>query len=350
MTGAAPHGLLPADLLVPDVWKSAEPTYVFNPCIVAVDARIFAFYRVVRADLGRRIAACVIDPLTRQPLPGSATPFSDAIGADSDWYADPRVYTIGGEILVYWNTGFANEGENDQFLIRVDCDRLAPAGKPIRIEIDGPRQKIEKNWILFEQGGSLFAIYSIAPHRVLKLRHWHEDRMIFADFATTYWNSHPISDRFGLPRGGAQPVQRGDKLYHFCHASLRRPTGSVYVAQCYEFEAEPPFAIRRFTLEPLQLPNPLGERFTLPKLNPKVRSVVYPAGNLPLDGDQVLLSYGLNDEACALAPVPFADLDRQLCPVSAVNGMRWRSEDRLIDLWERTSRRFPALGRVRPAR
>lgn len=340
---------LPASDLVPREWQAVTPTYVFNPAVAAHTSGLIAFYRVVSPELGRKIAACRLDA-TFRPIPGSARPFSDEIGSDNPWYADPRVYVLRSELFVYWNTGFPSEGNNEQYLVRVDAERLSPTGSPIRLEIEGSRERIEKNWILFENEADIYAIYSITPHRVLRLKDWNSERMLFADAATTFWNAGAIANRYGIPRGGAQPLRRGDKLYHFCHASVRFADGSIYVPQCYEFDAAPPFALTRFTADPLPLPNPRGERYLLPKLNPRVRSVVYPAGNVALEEDRILLSYGVNDEAAFVATIPFAEIERKLVPVKAVSALRSNLQHLRLSLFHRLARRMPASSSGWPAK
>ncbi|RYG87207.1 MAG: hypothetical protein EON58_20940, partial [Alphaproteobacteria bacterium] len=75
MTG---HWELNSADLLPSAWHGEEPTYIFNPAIVSSDDGFLLFYRVVRKDLGRRIAACRLDA-NLTPIPGSARPFSDGI-------------------------------------------------------------------------------------------------------------------------------------------------------------------------------------------------------------------------------------------------------------------------------
>ncbi|MEG3166313.1 hypothetical protein U1701_17125 [Sphingomonas sp. PB2P19] len=330
--------LMTADL-IPAAWRDSADIYVFNPAVIADGDGMLAFYRVVRADLGRRIAACRLDA-DGVAIPGSAIPFSDMIRSYNPWYADPRAYLLGGKCYVYWNTGYPEHGDNQQFLIEVDRPTLRPVGGPIEMMLDGTRQRIEKNWILFEQGADLYAIYSISPHRILRARDRSERRIVFEDAVTTWWDSIALLRRFGPPRGGAQPVANGAYLYHFCHASSGYPSGSCYVAQCYEFENRPPFRLTRFTFEPLPLPNPRADRFVLPKLNKRVTSVVYPSGNIAVGKGDVLVSYGVNDEAAFVATIPFADIDRALQPVRRTNPVIWRLRLALLSWTRRIQKRL----------
>lgn len=326
--------------LLPAEWSSGEPTYIFNPAIIEEGGSFLALYRVVRKDLGRRIAACRLDSAFR-PIRGSARPFSDMIDDGQDWYADPRVYKLRGKYYVYWNNGSQETGENEQYLIELDPHLLSPIGAPMRLELSGKRQRIEKNWIFFEQGNEVWAIYSIAPHRVLRVQQWEDNRIVLVDGASTHWNAFRLANHFGLPRGGAQPLHIGDKMYHFCHASQRLADGTVYFAQCYEFDAKPPFAITRFTTSPLPLPNPYGCSFRLPKLNFKVKSVVYPVGNVWLEREgNILLSYGINDEAAFVAQLKFEDVVSRLSAVKSVGPVKSAVQQYIFSVKERLARRF----------
>lgn len=328
----------PAEV-VPVEWRAVGDVHVFNPAIVAGPTGLLAFYRIVGPDGGRKIAACRLDDGGR-PVPGSAVPFSDAIPAPHGWFADPRVYVLHGRHYLYWNSGSHTGEENRQFIIAVDCATLMPIGRPIELLLAGRRQRVEKNWILFEQGGQVWAIYAIAPHRILRVVEWSDERIVFEDAVTTWWNAIELLSRFGPPRGGAQPIAIGQHLYHFCHASRGNPDDLIYVAQCYEFENRPPFRITRFTPRPLALPNPRQGRFDLPKLNRRVASVVYPAGNTVLASGDILISYGINDEAACLATMSYAELDAALRPVAGWSYRRWRIGMAIFVRIERIKRRL----------
>src|SRR5690606_6873104 len=85
------------------------------------------------------------------------------------WFADPRLYRFGSRLFVYWNSGW-HEPQNHQFLHELDPRTLRPIGRAREfILAHGTRQKLEKNWTLFETAsGEHRAIYSITPHRVLR--------------------------------------------------------------------------------------------------------------------------------------------------------------------------------------
>jgi hypothetical protein len=59
--------------------------------------------------------------------------------------------------------------------------------------------------------------------------------------------------------------------------------------------------------EPLNVPNPYRCRRRLPRLNPYAGEVVYPCG-MARAGKDWAVSYGINDERCALAIVTADEL------------------------------------------
>ncbi len=104
-----------------------------------------------------------------------------------------------------------------------------------------------------------------------------------------------------------------DEFYHFFHGQIQIGRGTperkvVYVAGVYTFEAQPPFAMKRFAATPVMVPPP-GE--TSPR---KELTCIFPCGAV-LRGDSWYLSYGHNDIDCRIAEFAFNDVEGLLKPL-----------------------------------
>ncbi|MEI2269327.1 polysaccharide pyruvyl transferase family protein [Microbacterium sp. No. 7] len=298
-----------ASELTPEEWRDGGEARAFNPTIAEVDGGYVIAYRVVQVDSDhRRIATARLDA-DLALVPGSVRPLSDEIAfADEGlperaktWHADPVYLWLRGRLYLLWNDGGARPS-NHQFLLEMTSDGQHPAS-PARELTTLDRRPIEKNWTLFEADGEVYASYSYRPHRVLRVDLDSSDTRIVA---TTAHRSNFTTDYeriFGIIRGGAQPVRRGDSFLTLAHTSFKTADGRVYRGVLLEFEATAPFRITRIDEVPFDLPNPRGANFKHEKLNPDVHEVVYPRGMVQR-GDDWVVAYGLNDEECAVAIVP----------------------------------------------
>ena len=305
--------------LTPEVWRSGGAARAFNPTIVEVQDGYAIAYRVVQVDSEhRRIATARLDR-DLALVPGSVTALSDEIEfADTtlsersrDWHADPVFHRLKGRLYLMWNDG-ANRPTNHQFLVPMSEDGLHVAG-PAKALTTFDRRGQEKNWTLFEADGEVFASYSYRPHRVLRVDIDTPDPVMVATPAYTSSFSSDYEKLFGIIRGGAQPIRVGDVFVTMAHSSYKTPEGRVYRGALVEFEAQAPFRIRRMSKVPFELPNHVGTRFAHEKLNADVHEVVYPRGQVRKDGEWIV-SYGLNDEECAIAVVPEAEIEAGFGP------------------------------------
>lgn len=302
--------LVPSRDLLPPEWKRLAgdgPVRCFNPGLLR-DGRGFVLAsRVVLPDGLRRIALCRLDA-GLHVVPGSQVPFSDLVrfrGEASPWFADPRLYRLRGKTWVCWNTGW-QEPSNRQLLCAVDPATLRPAGEARELVLDGPRQPIEKNWMLFGER-DVHAVYSAVPHRVLDADLDGGGNVRLVPRAALDWETNDFAAAHGALRGGAPPVRTGDVYTSIGHAVAGPPGAYRYVAAAYRFSAAPPFAPTDGPRRPLPLPNPLGTSREHPALNPVVAEVVYPCGAV-VSGTRFTVSYGVNDERVAIATLDEADL------------------------------------------
>jgi hypothetical protein len=79
--------------------------------------------------------------------------------------------------------------------------------------LGGERRAIEKNWMLFESGGSCHAVYSINPHRILSFSLQGSGAIVCPPVAATAWTDQSYQPSWGELRGGTPP-QRIDGSFH----------------------------------------------------------------------------------------------------------------------------------------
>jgi len=316
--------ILESKELLPASWRhfgEPGPVRAFNPSLLRDgDGWIFA-YRVVGPDLLRRIALCRLDR-NLQIVAGSPVAFSQNIQfapgnhraePAQTWFADPRLYRLAGRLFVYWNSGW-HDPSNHQFIQEFDPRDFRPIGLARELNLLGPRQKLEKNWTLLG-AGPFYAIYSITPHRVLQFSLEGEGAIDFTGVVSTEWNNEAYAGTYGALRGGAGPQRVGEHYYSICHSVYPAPEGYRYVPAVYRFAAVHPFAPTDAPARPLALPNPCGGTRRYPKLNPAVGEVLYPCGAAFAD-ERWLVSYGINDECCAIAVLPMGVIHDSLQPLA----------------------------------
>jgi predicted GH43/DUF377 family glycosyl hydrolase len=315
---------LSSEALVPERWRDlagAGPVRVFNPGLLQESSGWILAYRVVLPDLARRIAICRLRS-DFSVLPGSAVELTDLIRfpagrnypeAATTWFADPRLYRLGGHIFVYWNSGWPDY-QNNQFILGLDQTSLRPIGVARELTLAGDRQRIEKNWTLFG-AGPFYAVYSVSPHRILSVC-LDGDGDVRCDpvFEPGVRPDEEYSREYGRLRGGSPPQLVDGGYYSFCHSVCNSPSGYRYVPAAYRFSGSQPFSPTHAPAVPLPLDNPLGPRTVHPKLNPVVGEVLYPAGAAFADGHWAI-SFGINDERCAIAVIPHAGIQSCLRPL-----------------------------------
>lgn len=314
----------PEDLL-PGVWRSflkTGPVRAFNPGLLRDRDGWLFVYRVVGSDGLRRIGLCKLDAKLKI-IAGSQRPLTDLVRFPTDhrfpeiatrWFADPRLYRFGERVFVYWNSGW-HEPQNHQFLQELDPHDFTPVGSPRELVLNGPRQKLEKNWTLFSQGSDEFyAVYSILPHRVLRFSLAGEGPIQFAEHASTEWNLHAYPPSHGGLRGGAPPALVGGKYWSFCHSVHDSADGYRYAVAAYCFSGAYPFSPTDEPIEPLACATPLGAQRVHEKLNPAVGEVIYPCGAIH-DAERWLVSHGINDERCAITLFEDGEVGSSLRPL-----------------------------------
>lgn len=307
--------------LLPEAWTREAPAdrcLVFNPSIAVHGGRRILAYRVVLPDLRRRMAICRLDDGCGV-IPGSVVPVSDLLVDGGDWHADPRLCSLGERLLLHYNNGAPVP--NDIFMVELDPATLEPSGPCRTLAVDHARAPVEKNWMFFEHEGGLFAIYSIAPHRVLRVHLGGAGPVQCTTAHCTPWDCRAVAARYGSPRGSAPPVRVGDLYYSFFHTRYQKPwarrvLGAAFRGQplgaftygtgVYAFRAEPPFVPERCSPGLLFEP-PLRRPSPRPALSPWNDSVLYASGAI-LDGDDWVVSFGVHTDGCGLMRLGWAEV------------------------------------------
>lgn len=152
----------------------------------------------------------------------------------------------------------------------------------------------EKNWTFFIKNDRLFCIYSINPHIVVEFD-WNGNVL-----AETITHSN-ITDKwkYGICRGGSNPILKDNLMNCFFHSSLPWKYGKrKYYMGHYQFNPEPPFNILNISENAILWGNETDERI-LKENNPPV---VFPCGAI-IDDDHFEVSFGFNDEKTGIIKI-----------------------------------------------
>lgn len=164
------------------------------------------------------------------------------------------------------------------------------------------RNSWEKNWGFFEHDGQLYCVYSITPHRILRITAGgHKAELAYE----SEWSPPTIC---GELRGGASPVRVGDEFYSFFHGVAGQTKDRVYSAGLYTFEAKPPFRPSRSMRRQLMLPSQKD------RPSAHMPHCVYPGGAY-LSGHHWHIAYGYYDHECRMAQFHSGEIEKALIPV-----------------------------------
>ena len=209
-----------ASELIPAAWLRAHPSSrfsVYNPTIVRFRGRLLMAYRVDSGNQGlmqRRIGLCTLDDQLNV-VPDSVIPLSDTIQGSGLLHYDPRFLVYHDQLFVHFNNNFLTR-PNQIHMVELDPDTLEAKSPARLLHLDGQRQEIEKNWLLFEHDGDLLAVYQIAPHTILRIDLTGQGAVECRPIHVTDWDVVLYAGRFGAPRGGGGSSDRPSQ----CHSTL----------------------------------------------------------------------------------------------------------------------------------
>ena len=370
------HVIFAGPDLIPRAWRNepdADRFYVWNPSIAWLGDHYVMAYRVTTPHYtSRRIAACRLDRSLRI-VPGSITPLSDTIQCPQPAFSDPRLVWLQGRLFMHF---FNANIPNLPFLVELNAGGLAARSPARPLVLQKGHRHTEKNWMLFDHEGEVWAIYTIAPHLVLRLDMKQDGPIACHPAFRTEWDVERFARHYGYPRGGSPPVRLGDRYYAFFHSfhltdAVHRaariirqclrlgwpgPRGSVpersgspergrsavsvpdrvmtgkaglrrfyhahiackrYVGGFYAFAAEPPFAPCFLVPEPVLLPEDEPPRMRPDPQHAAARKVVFPDGAVLTADQQWVVAYGIHNERCGIRSLPHDRLLLQGKPVVA---------------------------------
>jgi predicted GH43/DUF377 family glycosyl hydrolase len=225
-------------------------------------------------------------------------------------WEDPRAVVHDGQIYV----SFANWVYNKNWTIKQSFTRVSQQLDRVDVvavpkyggnsPIHGIGTGHEKNWTWFNRANRWHCVYSPNPQIVFNI----DAR---GEVYRTWENKEKQVDwKFGMPwRGSTCPILIGEEYLSFFHSATqwRGPKRRYHMGAC-TFSSKPPFEILRYTKKPLLS----GSDSDFRVMNSPL--VIFPSGAV-IDGDRILVTFGVNDEHCGWIKIPKAELDTLLQPI-----------------------------------
>ena len=212
---------------------------------------------------------------------------------------DPRLFLFRGQLHVSFVgvVGRARGVHTSQLYARLGAGPLLPVEAVFH-----PREepgRWQKNWAFFGCDGDLYAVYSISPHRVL--------RVDGGSVTASYQTANPMRWAGGEPRGGAPPFRVGDEYAHVFHDRVGPDRNPTYRVGVYCFEARPPFRVTRYVPDPVLVADPRTNT------HKNYADVLFPCGAFLLGGD-LIVAGGEHDRRTRIDRLPWAAVARRLVP------------------------------------
>ncbi|MGE0226832.1 MAG: polysaccharide pyruvyl transferase family protein, partial [Acetobacteraceae bacterium] len=149
------------------------------------------------------------------------------------------------------------------------------------------------------------------------------DRVVCTEAWRHAWDGQAYEETWGELRGGATPVLR-DGHYHFMAHSVfpgeADQAGTAGLQLCYVgalmvLQGQPPFGPVLHSGQPLLALTPREQHLPhTPRLDPRCAEAAYPSGAIT-DGDDLIVSYGINERYAALRRIPWREAEAGLAPV-----------------------------------
>jgi hypothetical protein len=225
---------------------------------------------------------------------------------------DPRLFWHSGELYMltshWWGRWSSGQMELRRVTLGTDgAPKLTDVAKwmdkspPLWSGYKKPA--FEKNWQPLSHDGTLYLIYSVNPHRLLKVD-------LAKGTATLAHETSRPSLPWPIPgdvRLSAPPVRLPDGSYL---STLHTRLGKDYSTGFYRFRGEPPFDVLEVSGEPVLWP---GDSDEVCWRNGNMR-LLFPTG-MEMDGDRVTLWGGDNDHSVVRLDVSLATATNGLVAV-----------------------------------
>lgn len=278
----------------------------WNCGLLRYKGRLWMSYRYHLKEAAGRCATaiCEINPTTFQPQ-GISQHIALSGPTGNEHHEDARLFMFNDEPHIsYTEMRGYRPGVDYTCVIRYAKLKLR-GNRWMVVDVYQPRwssndgRAKEKNWVFFEHEKKLYAVYSPGPqHIVIQL----EGERVIQQFTTSgpKWS-------WGDMRGGTTPIRDSDgNFLTIFHSSLPTETPPHFVRYyggAYTFEGKPPFTPLRVSIKPLMA----GSEEDGHQVDPRYVAgwkpyVVFPCG-LVEDGQNYLVSLGVNDWQCAIGKI-----------------------------------------------
>ena len=286
--------------------RIALKPFGYNPSIARIGGRMFMAYRWHEEDTPA--TSIVMAQIDDHWNPLETVEIRVPKGGGIQSIDDPRLFVYEGELHISYvastwpdktpksTVHYARLARDGQFWTLIDSTRI-DYGKN-----DGTA--MEKNWIFFERDQKLFCIYHNDPQQVVL--------QVVGDQVITEHKSPTPHWPWGKIHGGTVPMPYKDKLLRFFHTRLDNepaPTRWRYYMGACLMNPEPPFEIVQVCREPIARGSEADDLTDLQRSSciHHKKSVVFPGGCVQ-DGNDFLVSIGINDCECAVARIAESDL------------------------------------------
>ena len=252
---------------------------VFNPSFHESGAvRVFAFRAI--PDGSRELVSFVsVEDRSGRTLNRISPSLYQ--GIDAPRLIDPKVFTIGDEVYLTFNSGWVPAGGNDIFVMKVYPTMGAP-----RKVVYAARQDQERNWAFFSEGGEVYAIYRIAPLVILRLERESSDAWLLAD--------HFRGAGADVPHDltlGTQPSRHAGRYYFMAHRKYVVKRKKVYLGRLCALD---PGTMTVTAGDSWIAHSPESVLGSAVKRNTNLYSCTYFSG-LQASDSGITLGYGVND-------------------------------------------------------
>ena len=259
-----------------DVLQGLNLRNVFNPSFyLGEKVQVFGF-RAIEEGNDQLVSFLSIDDGESRRITALTPELSPLFPGRSP--IDPKIFPLGDEVFATFNNGWV-PGGNELFVMKL-YPEMAP---PKRVIYSG-RQSQERNWAFFAEQGSIYALYQVAPLRLLRLvedgpESWKMEECFLGE------NSEPA-----LSLG--TPLSRWEGRYGFVgHRKILIRGKKLYLGKYCEFD----FRTRSVSAGKKWLVHSLSSLHgNRTKHNTNLFSCTYFSG-LQTNGSTVRVGYGIND-------------------------------------------------------
>lgn len=298
-----------------------EYPHAFNPSIVRWNGRLFMSFRVIPNHICTyysRIGIVEVDedfnPIRKPQLLDTLNDHICKLFAAED----ARLVTIGDQLWIVFcdRDGLFNKGANRIHIAQLELvDNLFYLKqKECLRTFEGASWWLrERNWVPYDYQGSLLLTYSINPHKILS------PILGTGSCETMFTSSADIQWPWGELRGGTPALLEDKDYLSFFHSST--PIQSVqsngqttihYFIGAYLFSSEPPFEVKKISIEPIIGKEFYSENTYKPYWGPVI--AIFPCGFIS-NKDFVWLFYGRHDHESWVAKIDKKELLKTLIPI-----------------------------------